>query len=168
MRPAFAILGGVAANEEQFALAREGDVEAYREIVLAHHVPLFHWAAAELLDPEAARELIEEVFVRAWERLQSFPREDAFSGWIFRTARTLAAERARARTRSAARPAATAWREEPFNLALAFLPENQRAPLILREWAGLPYEEIAVRLGIREAAVRSRLGLAREAVMRRL
>jgi len=149
-------------------LAREGDVEAYREVVLAHSAALFAWAAAELLDPEAARGIVEEAFVRGWERLRSFPREDAFAGWLFRTARALAAERARAKRRAPSRAATTAWREEPFNLALAFLPEAQRGTLVLREWGGLPYEEIAVRLGSSEAAVRSRLSLAREAIMRKL
>jgi RNA polymerase sigma-70 factor (ECF subfamily) len=168
MAPDRAILGDVTGNEETFALAREGDAEAYREVVLAHHAPLYHWVAAELLDPEAARDIVEDAFVRGWERLQSFPREDAFVAWLFRTARARAAERTRARRRASVRPATTAWREEPFNLALAFLPDGQRAALVLREWGGLPYEEIAVRLGASEAAVRSRLSLAREAILRRL
>ncbi|MEK7476847.1 MAG: RNA polymerase sigma factor [Candidatus Coatesbacteria bacterium] len=158
----------MTGNEETFALAREGDAEAYREVVLAHHAPLYRWVAAELLDPEAARAIVEDLFVRGWERLRSFPREDAFVAWVFRTARTLAAERTRARRRGAARHSASQWREEPFNVALAVLPEGQRAALVLREWGGLPYEEIAVRLGASEAAVRSRLSLAREAILRRL
>ncbi len=157
----------MTSGEETFALARDGDTEAYREVVLAHHASLYRWASAEILDQQAAQSIVEEVFVRGWDRLRSFPREDAFAGWLFRTARSLAVERARTR-RGTPAPAASAWREEPFNLALALLPESQRAPLVLREWGGLPYEEIAVRLGASTAAVRSRLSLARESILRRL
>jgi RNA polymerase sigma-70 factor (ECF subfamily) len=156
------------SGEDTFELAREGDAEAYRDVVLAHHASLFLWTAAELLDPEAARGIVEEVFVRGWDRLRTFPREDAFAAWLFRTARALVTERARARRRGTPRSAASPWREEPFNLALAFLPEPQRAALVLREWAGLPYEETAVRLGASLAAIRSRLSLARETILRRL
>jgi RNA polymerase sigma-70 factor (ECF subfamily) len=156
------------SGEETFALAHEGDPDAYREVFVAHHAPLFHWTAAELLDPDAAREIVGLCFARGWERIGQFPREDAFVPWLFRTARALVHERLRARRRAHERPAAGTWREEPFNVALALLPEGQRAALVMREWGGLSYDEIALRLGVGTSAVRSRLSLAREAILRRL
>jgi RNA polymerase sigma-70 factor (ECF subfamily) len=64
-------------------------------------------------------------------------------------------------------PAEAAERDERivrFHRALAALPEAQRVVFLFREQEGMPYESIAVRLGISLGTVRSRLARARDAL----
>ena len=52
-----------------------------------------------------------------------------------------------------------------FRKALAGIPEAQRTIFILREWEGLEYREIGIRLGLNDGTVKSRLARAREALL---
>ncbi|MEK7476306.1 MAG: sigma-70 family RNA polymerase sigma factor [Candidatus Coatesbacteria bacterium] len=181
----------MADAEEVLIRAQAGDPEAFRELYLAHHAALYRWALGELGNPEDARDVVQEAFVRAWGALAGFRGESSFLHWLFRIARNLIIDRARWRRRHpqvsldeplgpdseetrgdgiAARgpgPAEAAEHDERlsrFRRALASLPEAQRAVLLLREQEGLAYEAIAVRHGLNVGTVRSRLARARGAL----
>lgn len=185
---------GMAAAEEALERARAGDREAFRELYLAHHAALFRYAAGEVGDAEEAREIVQETFIRAWGALARFRGESSLLHWLFRIARNLIIDRARTRKRRGeisldapldesggtlgdrlaspgAAPDAAAERAEEltrFRAAVAALPEIQRSVFILREWEGLAYEAIAVRLDLNLGTVRSRLARAREALLEAL
>ena len=182
---------GMAALEDALARAQAGDREAFRELYLAHHAALFRYATGELGAAEEAREVVQETFVRAWEALARFRGESTLLHWLFRIARNLIIDRARARKRRRETsldaplgesdttlgdrlasgkpgPERAAERDEEvtrFRAALAALPADQRAVFVLREWEGLPYDAIAVRLELNPGTVRSRLSRAREALL---
>ena len=182
----------MTAIEDAVIRAQAGDREAFREVYLATHEPLYRYVLGELRDPEEAIELVQEVFVRSWEAIGSFRGEASFLGWLFRIARNLIIDRSRARKRhptvsldaplgedpeetrmdrtagKGPGPEAQAVRAEEqgrFNRALAALPEIQRSVFVLREWEGMDYRDIAVRLALNEGTVKSRLARAREALV---
>ena len=178
--------------DEAVARAQSGDLEAFRELYLATHESLYRYVLGEMRNTEEAKELVQEVFVRAWEALDSFRGEASFLGWTFRIARNLLIDQSRARKRHPVISLDAPLGEDPeetridrvagkgpgpeaqavnaeeqgrFRRALAGLPEIQRAVFILREWEGMEYRDIAVRLDLNEGTVKSRLARAREALV---
>jgi RNA polymerase sigma-70 factor (ECF subfamily) len=181
----------VASADETLARAQSGDPDAFRDLYLAHHATLYRYALAELGTADDARDVVQETFVRAWTGLAGFRGDSSFLHWVFRIARNLVIDRARARKRrptvSLQKPmtpdgdetlgdriaattgdpeaaAVSAEEQRRFRQAIAGLPGIQRSVFIMREWDGLPYEAIADRLQINVGTVRSRLARAREAL----
>ena len=175
--------------DEAVTRAQAGDREAFRDLYMANHKPLYRYVMGELRDPDESTEVVQEVFVRAWEAMGSFRGEASFLGWIFRIARNILIDRSRSRQRhpvvsldaplgedqeetrmdrvasKGPGPEALAVNAEEqgrFSRALAALPEIQRAVFVLREWEGMDYRDIAIRLDINEGTVKSRLARARD------
>jgi len=73
-----------------------GDTEAYREIVREYQQDIWKLAARMLHDRDAAEELVQETFVRAYVHLDRFDRERDFARWLKGIARNLAREKLRA------------------------------------------------------------------------
>ena len=86
--------------------ARQGDVDAFGEIYRAHAPAVYALARRMLGDEEAAREMVQDIFVRAWERLASFRGESALSTWLHRLGVNLILERLR-----------STKRENPFDVS---------------------------------------------------
>ena len=172
--------------------AQEGDRDAFRQIYLETHAALYRYALSELGNADDARDVVQECFVRAWRALGSFRGETSLLRWLFRITRNLIIDKVRARRRrpevSLEKPLGSDTEETvgdriaskkrgpgeaaeqaeemaAFRKALAGLPEAQRAIFLLREWEGLDYREIGVRLGLTDGTVKSRLARAREALL---
>lgn len=138
----------------------------YRQYRKAVYRPL----AIALRDPDMAAEAVDEAMVRAFERWSVVQRVDNQAGWVYRVAYRWAIDRMRRRDverRALAilKPTAQEARPDPepfLHPALARLPIEQRAVVVLAvafEWSE---KEIAEVLGIRPGTVKSRLhrGLA--------
>lgn len=130
----------------------------------AHYHGLFKYFCRALGTPEAARDLTQEVFLRVTRtRIPEAP-DGELRAWLFRIARNLALDYHRSRmrhqpplalvehARSASQDVSAA-----VNEALARLPALDRDVFLLREVAGLGYEEIAAACELTGDAVRSRL-----------
>lgn len=65
---------------------RSGDHEAYRELVDRHAPMVFALVRRYCADPAEAEDLAQEVFVRAYEGLDDFRGDSAFSSWLYRIA----------------------------------------------------------------------------------
>lgn len=183
-------LGGVTGAAEVVRRARTGDREAFSELYLAHHAALFRYAAGETGSDDDARDIVQETFIRAWGGLRGFRGDSSVARWLFRIARNLLIDRARARKRRGERSldaplddegttlqdrlpsrrpgpeVETEQRDDAGRLrrALTALPEGQREVFALREWEGLSYVAVGDRLGLPPGTVRSRLARAREAL----
>ena len=129
----------------------------------AYHQRVFRYLCRAVGGGDAARDLTQEVFLRV-SRSQVRVNGDG-SAWLFRIARNLVLDHHRSRARhpepaafahDAARPAhqdvSTA-----VNQALAGLPDLDRDVFLMREIAGLGYEEIAEACELSPDAVRSRI-----------
>jgi len=119
-------------------------------------------------DAQAAEDLTQEVFVRAWRRAPRDVPDAVLRAWLHRTASNLAVDELRRRTRHPlaaveqldATPAATAD-DGAAREALAQLTPHDRLVLLLRFDAGLSLRELGDLLAISEEAARKRVGRAR-------
>lgn len=170
------------AAEEATLIARiaGGEPHLYGTLIERHQRRLW-WSCLRMLgDADEADDVVQETFVRAWERIGSFDPARRFYPWIFTIARNRCRNALRRRRTWGFRslssddppaPAAegrTSGAAEDRELALALeaclelLPDDQREAFELRHGDGLRYAEIAAALEIPEGTVMSRLHRARE------
>jgi RNA polymerase sigma-70 factor (ECF subfamily) len=160
----------------------ERDAE-FRRLYEANRAAVHAYCIGRTADPWAAADLMQEVFLRVWQR---FPElmgmsADRQRAWIFTVARNLSIdtyrrERTRADTEAALGqeptptppPASTALiateRVAIVGEAIKRLPEQQRTTLAMAAAGGLTSAEIAAALGVPAGTVRYRLSLARRAL----
>ena len=148
--------------------ARRGEIAALDALMNAHRGRILNLAFQILRDECEAEDAAQETFVRAFSKLNSFRERSGFGTWLYRVALNVCLERRRAWRETEALspelPAPASAFEERLALewALDQLSEPHRIALILREWHGLSYEEMASALGVPLGTVRSRLSAARE------
>lgn len=159
--------------------ARAGDVDAF-EVLVRRHEGRVYRVALRLLGSDAdAQDATQETFVRAWRGLGRFRGESAISTWLFRivTNRCLNVIVARRPVEGldldlplvGGDPAEIAEQRERFAAvarSVVSLPPEQRAALVLRDFEGLSYEEVAAALGVSVAAVKGRIHRARLSMLR--
>jgi RNA polymerase sigma-70 factor (ECF subfamily) len=94
---------GVAPSNDVVRRAQQGDVNAFESLYRAH-APAVHALARRMLgDEREVGEAVQDIFVRAWERLASFRGESALGTWLHRLAVNLILERLRSARRDAER-----------------------------------------------------------------
>ena len=135
----------------------------------AHRAGLCRYLTRIVGQPDTARDLTQEVFLRVSRTTVPAGSADGQRAWIFRIARNLALNHLRDQQR---RPATTTLVDvgrtgtqelsAAVQQALAALPELDRDVFLLKESAGLDYSEIATACEITADAVRSRLHRARQ------
>ena len=151
-----------------------GEVDAFEPLVLRYQRVLFNVAVRMLGDREDARDVTQEAFLKAYQKLASFDPSYRFFSWMYRIVLNESLN-ARSRRRpgvpldrepvdpgspedGAARPRAAGPRAGgPAGLATA-----DREVLVLRHFAELSYADIGTALGIAEKTVKSRLHEARQ------
>ncbi|HEY2200887.1 MAG TPA: sigma-70 family RNA polymerase sigma factor [Solirubrobacteraceae bacterium] len=161
------------------ARARAGDESAFAQLVTENSARVYGALRRFGLDPQEADEVAQEVFVRAWRGLARFEGRSKFSTWLYRIAFNEAQRRLARRppptalhrpgdeqeiaalpdTRGAGPQARILEREfgQMLDRALAQLPPDLRAAVVLRDLEGLSTEEAAAVAGVRQAAFKSRL-----------
>lgn len=165
----------LGAEAQLLRRARDGEREAISLLLNRHRDRIFRLCFAVLRDRESAEDAAQEVFLRAFVKLPLFRGESEFSTWLYRLALNFCLEKRRTQTRRD-ELLQTAWRDDHassenvarqaetrqlLEIALDELGEGLRVALILREWQGLSYEEIAAVLHLPVGTVRSRLHEAR-------
>src|SRR5436853_7479929 len=138
---------------------------------------------SRLRDPQDAEDATQTTFLNAFRSLQRGIDPSLESAWLFKIANQVVLNRRRAASRrrrvetpedlaglgeSVASVEADADTLIGLPNALSALPEQQRTALLLREWQGLSYDEIARELGVSHAAVETRIFRARKALAERL
>lgn len=170
--------------------ARQGEREAFREIVVRYQRKVYAVALGIVKDRDLAWDVAQDAFVRVHRHLPEFKGDSSLQTWILRIASHAAIDSVR-RERASSRedleevresdlarggdgilatalgsnPQENALRSELLSKiqeALSQLPEKHRTILVLRELEGLSYEELAERLGIHKGTVMSRLFHARK------
>jgi RNA polymerase sigma-70 factor (ECF subfamily) len=176
---------------------RRGEARATEELVRLHGAAVHRFARRLLGDSEEARDLTQEVFLRAFRRLGSFRAESSLRTWLFRITLNAARNRRRSWSRShrsrtvSLESAPEEGREGPgarlihpdpgperavegrairerLARALADLPEEFRVAVSLRDVEGLDYRSIARVTGTRVGTVKSRIARGREILRRSL
>ena len=156
--------------------------ERIGELFDAHQARLYALAMRMARDPEEARDLLQETFLRAARRPSSIPSKDkAAEAWLVQVLVNLCRDRwRRLRVRREAGPAPRWSAETPHDPealegarqavgdALATLNPRTRAIVVMHEIEGRSRGEIAAQLGMREVTVRWHLSTGRSKLRRLL
>jgi RNA polymerase sigma factor (sigma-70 family) len=137
---------------------------------------------ARLSSREEAEDAVQHTFLNAYRSLRSGTRPRAEAAWMFAIAANVCRERRRSAWRRSRievvsddglvgdRAAPEHSHEELIGVAdaLAELTPNQRRAILMREWQGLSYREIADQLSLTEGAVETLLFRARRSLAKKL
>jgi RNA polymerase sigma-70 factor (ECF subfamily) len=164
--------------------ARAGDEAAFEELMRRYKRPVLNFVYRLLSNADEADDVAQEVFVRVYQNLRDYSPRKRFSTWLFALARNAAIDRLRWRKRhpttpldSAPDPAAPTGVSDEVNAheigtrvaaAVGSLPEDQRTALVLAEYQGLSYAEIAAIMQCSEKSVESRLYRAKQTLRDKL
>ncbi len=176
----FPAVSAIDAETLDVRRAASGDERAF-ERLYRRHVARVHTLMRRMASPDAADELTQDVFVRAWDKLATFRAESAFGTWLYRLAVNVVLTRRRSERLERQRfldddvaIETHASRSTPAGLALdleaaiAELPEGARQIFVLHDVEGWTHEEIAAELGLVAGTSKSQLSRARAALRRRL
>ena len=171
-----------ASIEDLVERAKDGDTRAFEQVYRRTSERVYALCLRMAGDGQRAEELVQDVFVRAWERLGSFRGDALFTTWLHRLTVNLVLQERRSRGRRRAREVTspdlehygrTAQRSMPgtrvdIERAIAGLPDKARRVLVLRDVEGYKYNEIAeitgVSLGTVKAQIHRARGLVKEAL----
>ncbi len=149
---------------------KRGDEEAIREIMRIYKNRIFNFVMRIVKDREKAMDITQEVFIRAYFKINSFKKGSKLSTWLFTIASNLSRSELRKKRISDILqffPSKLIVHEHPGNsngieFYLNQLKPDYRIPLVLREVEGFSTEEIANILKIPEGTVKSRIFRAKE------
>lgn len=155
-----------------------GDLTAFESLVRIHQARVYNLAYRVTGNHEDAADAAQDAFVRAFQALPRFRGESSLATWLHRIATNAALDLVRRRPDlppvelppdQPARddPAAEVHRREVgrrVQAAVGRLPVDYRVVVVLRDFQGLAYEEIARVLQVPIGTVRSRLSRGREAL----
>lgn len=174
-----------STSDEQALLdqVRRGDGSAYQRVVRRYQARLFSVARGILRDGDEASDVVQETFLRAYLRLETFHEGSQLYTWLYRIAVNLCLDKIRRRRREVAalydarldhadvglgRPELSPFEHragkelsQRLLAALDELPPAHRAVIVLREVEGLSYAEIARAVSCPVGTVMSRLFHAR-------
>ena len=172
--------------------AQRGDLRAFDLLVLKYQGRIAALVSRYVSDAGEVEDVTQEAFIKAYRALGKFRGDSAFYTWLYRIAANAAKNHLVAKGR---RPGADATIEdaegfdeggllsesaspealamggelaEVVESALNALPDDLKAALMLREFDGLSYDDIADVLGCPVGTVRSRIFRAREAIDQRV
>lgn len=153
----------------------EGDPEAFEALVDKYHRPLFGLIHRMVGSYEDARDITQQVFLKAFEHRRSFDPHRKFFSWIYRMAINESINHIKSRKPAEVLSLELGSREpgperrmeqeetaQTVRRALALLPPDQRAVVILRHFHHCSYRDAAEILNLPEKTVKSRLFSARQ------
>jgi RNA polymerase sigma-70 factor, ECF subfamily len=180
-------------REEDAALvarAKRGDRDAFRALVERHERKAYAVALGMVKQPDDARDIVQEAFLKVWRSLGAFEGQSAFYTWLYRIVANLCIDHLR-KGKAQVEYDDTRVHEEDqvagddnilpqtaglhpgraleskelgaaLERALETLSPNHRAVLLMREVEGLSYREMAQAMGVSEGTIMSRLFHARK------
>lgn len=172
--------GGDQPDAELVSRIRRGERELFAFLVRRHQERLYRYALGMVRDSDAAADLVQDSFIKAYTDLSSCRNPSRFDGWVFRILRnrcmdyvrdvrrkSVSFEEKLAQTSGSGDPAGELERgemERTLEEALGALPEAQREAFLLKHVEELSYEEMSGMLGVGTSALKMRVMRAREAL----
>ncbi len=154
---------------------QRGDKEAFRVLVDKYQQDAFRLAFRMLGDEDEARDVVQDSFIKIWEKFNTYNDKEKFSSWMYRIVSNTALDCIRSQKR---RPAISLENLIPETLAAAEggidivlenkeagelirlitagLPEKQQLIFSLRDLQGLSQKEVQEICGVAETAIKSR------------
>ena len=170
-------------DEDLVARSRGGDLESFNQLILRWERPIYAFAYRVIGREEDARDVCQETFLRAFRSLPGFRGQAKFSSWLHQIAMNLCRDWMRRQRRTptvqmaeGADPAEIAAEGGPVESiedlvarreisvvveeAMSLLPEEQRTAIVLKEYHGMTFQEIADMQACPLSTVKTRQGLA--------
>jgi RNA polymerase sigma-70 factor (ECF subfamily) len=167
-------------DEELVSRSMGGDPESFNQLIKRWERPIYALAYRTIGREDDARDVVQETFLRAFRGLSGFKGQAKFSSWLYRITLNLCRDWMRRQRRAPviatpdgvdlvelagesedveAADAAVARKDLSRLIARAMtaLPEEQRAAIVLKEYHGLTFQEIAELLGCPLSTVKTRL-----------
>lgn len=160
------------------AAAKDGDTAAFEALVRAHSGAVYAHAMRFFGDPQAAEDVVQEVFIKVLRSIQGFDGAAAFSTWLYRVTRNVCLDALRAGRR---RPVPVDLLDLPLTASddtageaitsatvehvMRTLPPEDRDALSAIGLFGMSYAEAAIALGVPEGTVKSRVFRARRTLV---
>ncbi len=181
----------ISTDEELVARSQLGDADSFNQLVLRWERPIYALAYRVIGRDEDARDVCQETFLRAFRALPGFRGQAKFSSWLYRIALNLCRDwmRRQRRTPVSQMPegvdpgefaaengpsesveALVARRQltSAVEAAMETLPEEQRTAIILKEYHGMTFQEIADLQACPLSTVKTRLYQGLTVLRRRL
>ena len=182
----------IRTDEELVARANDGDLESFNQLVTRWERPIYALAYRTLGREEDARDVVQEAFLRAYRGLRGFKGQAKFSSWLYRITLNLCRDWIRRERRAPLvqvpegtdpvdladqRASPTESVEELVGRremsravarAMTELPDEQRTAILLKEYHGLTFQEIADMLDCPLSTVKTRLYQGLTMLRRRL
>ena len=178
-----ASLVSALTDEKLLAAVQAGDTDSLGVLVVRWQEPLYRFVYRMLPRPDDARDVCQETFLRVLKKANRFKKGSRFSTWMYQIALNLCRDQARRRKRwgllmaesrafdeqigppadshsPGVDPSASFDQREKqaaIAAALTEIPPEQREVLILKEYEGLKFCEIAEILGCPESTIKSRM-----------
>ncbi|MCX6549739.1 MAG: RNA polymerase sigma factor [Acidobacteria bacterium] len=170
-----------ATDEELVARSVAGDTDSFNQLILRWERPIYALAYRQIGREEDARDVVQESFLRAFRALPGFKGQAKFSSWLYRITLNLCRDWMRRERRAPfvqapegvdleemvpANTGATESIEDVVTRkdlsrlvarAMQVLPEEQRSAIVLKEYHGLTFQEIAELQGCPLSTVKTRL-----------
>jgi RNA polymerase sigma-70 factor (ECF subfamily) len=165
------------------ARVRDGDIEAFGELVERYYDDCTRFARRMLGNRDDAEDALQEAFLHVWRGLPRYRERDAFRGWLYRIlvneCRRMAARRWRVERRvmhddvalaNAAVDSGNGAAElrDELQVALAALEPRLREAFLLKHGEGLDYAAMAIATGASVPALKMRVKRACDALRPRL
>ena len=170
----------MSSDEELVARSMGGDLDSFNQLVLRWERPIYALAYRVIGREEDARDVAQETFLRAFRALGGFKGQAKFSSWLYRITLNLCRDWIRKERRTPvsqapegidivelageATPSETIEQlvgrnqlSRAVSKAMASLSEEQRTAIILKEYHGLTFQEIADMLDCPLSTVKTRL-----------
>lgn len=167
-------------DEELVTRSMGGDQDSFNQLVLRWERPIYALAYRVIGREEEARDVCQDTFLRAWRALPGFKGQAKFSSWLYRIALNLCRDWIRRQRRAPVMqmpegvdPLEMAAEHEPAESietlvarrelsavveeAMTRLPDEQRTAIILKEYHGMTFQEIADLQGCPLSTVKTRL-----------
>ena len=180
-------------DEDLVLRVQQGDKSAFDLLVIKYQHKIIQLVNRYIKDPSEAQDVAQEAFIKAYRALGDFRGDSAFYTWLYRiainTAKNYLVSRSRRNSdyqvdiqdaeaienapqlQGMETPERLLLNQEiidTIKTAIDNLPEEMRTAIMLREFEGMSYEEIAVAMDCPVGTVRSRLFRAREAIDNKL
>jgi len=178
------------SDEMLVMLAKRGDYTAFEKLFLRHRMLVYRFSYNMVHSRDDAEDMVQEVFVRAYQNIERYRDEAKFTTWLLRIASNLGADRARMSTRRShlekqEAQGALTWmtigdtddpvenlhqdqRKVALRKALEALPDHHRMAIILRDLEEREYSDIASILGCTVGGAKLRVLRARRALRDRI
>jgi len=180
-------------DEDLVLRVQQGDKSAFDFLVIKYQHKIIQLVNRYVKDPSEAQDVAQEAFIKAYRALGNFRGDSAFYTWLYRIAINTAKNYLVSRSRRSSdyqvdiqdaeaienapqlqgmdTPERLLLNQEiidTIKLAIEKLPEEMRTAIMLREFDGMSYEEIAEAMDCPVGTVRSRLFRAREMIDNKL